>query len=114
MPSYSPVFSVPLIQWTTAAPNTSFLVPDGYTAVVRQMTILCEAGGVAGGVYIADSEIAPPCWIHYVTEFGVLVEDQLEGRWTVPGGGLLVLELTDFASLASAYVGGYLLRNSLS
>jgi len=114
VPSYSPVFSAPLIQYTTAAPNTSFEVPEGFTAVVRQVTVLVTVGALSGGLFVADDVDAPPLWLDYWNELGVLAIHHQEGRWVCPGGSTLFIVLSELSYLASCYVGGYLLRNSLS
>jgi hypothetical protein len=59
VPSYSPVFSAAFIQYTSATPNSTFEVPAGFTAVVRQVTAYQDIGGYDLGVFLQDSDIAP-------------------------------------------------------
>jgi hypothetical protein len=114
VPSYSPVFSAPFIQYTSATPNTSFLVPAGFTAVARYGVITQDYGGYAGGWYIQDSEAAPGIFFDYNGSIGLLEVHTWEGRVVVPAGGLLNLTTSVVGSSLNAYLGGYLLRNNLT
>jgi hypothetical protein len=114
VPSYSPVFSAPFLIYTDAAPNYTFEVPTAYTAVIRDFNVFCEVGGVAASVYIQDSEDAPACTVAFLQAEGALSYEQWQGRVVVPGGGLINLYVSSIDLETSAYVGGYLLRNTLS
>lgn len=114
MPSYSPVYSQGFIYYTETTPNTLFDVPEGFTAVVRQWSCYLEAGGVVAQVQGANGPGAP----YYVldTQEAVGLVQQLQGRghWVVPGGGSIQFYSPSLGSGVSAYVGGYLLRNTLT
>lgn len=114
MPSYSPVFSAPLIQYTNATPNTSFEVPSGFTAVARFAAITQDYGGYAAGWYIQDSEAAPGIFFDYTSDLGLLECHQWQGRVVVPEGGFFGFTSSEFGSSLNAYLGGYLLRNTLT
>lgn len=114
MPSYSPVFSSQFILYTDAAPNLSFLVPAGMTAVVRDFSLQTNLGGAVAQVAIQNSEAAPAIVIAQLETVGFPAYDHLEGRWVVPENGLVNLSVSTVDSGTSVYVGGYLLRNTLS
>lgn len=114
MPSYSPVFSAPFIQFTTPAPNAEYQVPAGFTAVVRQWSCYQDIGGWVMKVGIVDAAGAPELTIVEAGQAGDFNYVAGTGRWVVPGGGYILLSLSSLGSDTSAYVGGYLLRNSLT
>lgn len=114
MPSYSPVFSAAFVQYTTATPNASFDVPAGFTAVIRQISAAQNIGGWILQVYIADAVGAPGIQIVEIGQVGDFNYVAQEGRWVVPGGGAIEIVLSELGSDTSVYVGGYLLRNTLS
>jgi hypothetical protein len=108
---YSPVYSAPFIQYTPDTPNGSFAVPAGFTAVVRQISIVQGIGGYSWACNIQDSEAAPELTIAAGTDIGVNVVDAREGRWVVPGGGIISAIASAVGDSVSIYVGGYLLTN---
>lgn len=114
MPSYSPVFSVPFVTYTPSTPNTSYLVPDGYTAVVRQVSGWQEIGGWIIYLNVQDSEAAPAMTVASQGADGVSNGVMFEGRWVCPGGGIISVAWTELGSHPNFYVGGYLLRNTLT
>ena len=114
MPSYSPVFSQAFIQYTSETPNTRFDVPTGFTAIVRQISCYQDIGAYLLETYIADSDAAPGLTISELEQSGGLNYVQQEGRWVVPGGGYIAISLSPLGTSPQVYVGGYLLRNTLS
>lgn len=114
MPSYSPVFSSQFILYTDAAPNYVFDVPAGFTAVVRDFSAFTELGGLVTALNIQDSEAAPAIVCCYLGGFGAPEYQHIEGRWVVPGGGIMTLYVSSVSLATSVYVGGYLLRNTLT
>lgn len=114
MPSYSPVYSQAFILNTDAAPNTEFEVPSGYTAVIRQITITVETGVAYFEVRIANSLIAPYVAIAIWGAPVNLATQSFQGRWVVAGGGIITLYQDILGVGGGTYVGGYLLRNTLS
>jgi len=114
VPSYSPVFSAPFVQYTPAAPNYDYLVPEGFTAVIRQISAAQDAGGWIFFVQIADSEVAPPLTIFVAEQLGVINYVAGTGRWVVPGGGVISTGFTSVGTNPFIYVGGYLLRDTLT
>lgn len=114
MPSYSPVFSAPFVQYTPSTPNQSFLVPEGFTAVIRQASCSQNIGGFIFYVYIQDSEAAPALDLIVLAQEGVANYVEAQGRWVVPGGGIITAALSELGSSCSMYVGGYLLRDTLT
>lgn len=114
MPSYSPVFSQAFIQYTHSTPNEAFEVPSGFTAVIRQISVAQEIGSWYAYVNIQDSEAAPVLTVWIEEAAAVVNYAAGEGRWAVPGGGIITLGISTIGSVPSGYVGGYLLRNTLS
>lgn len=114
MPSYSPVFSQGFIYYTEAAPNQNFDVPAGFTAVVRDISVSCEAGASVFNLVTYNGDGAPGVTEVYLEVTGALVSAHWEGRIVVPGGGTIYLGQYTLGVDGAAYVGGYLLRNSLS
>lgn len=114
MPSYSPVFSVPFIINNNLAPNTSFEVPTGYTAVIRQITCAQNVGDFIFYLTIQDSEAAPSVTVVLLQSLDVINYADWTGRIVVVEGGIMNIGYTVVGDDFSAYVGGYLLRNTLS
>lgn len=114
MPSYSPVFSAPFVQYSAATPNETFDVPSGFTAVVRQITCTQDIGTYIAYVFIADSVGGPGIIIDAWNSTGVNVTHHQEGRWVVPGGGVISIYFNDLGDAPYFYVGGYLLRDTLT
>jgi hypothetical protein len=114
VPSYSPVYSQGFIYYTEEAPNTTFDVPAGFTAVVRQWSCYLEAGGVVAQISGANAPGAPYTVFDTQEAAGLVQQLQGHGHWVVPGGGSILLYSPSLGSGVSAYVGGYLLRNTLT
>jgi len=112
--SYSPVFSQAFIEYTPLTPNQTFEVPSGFTAVIRQVSCYQDIGAYVFYVDIQNSSIAP-----FVTVFAGHQEGDVnyvagEGRWVCPEGGIITAAVDTLGTQVSMYVGGYLLRNTLS
>lgn len=114
MPSYSPVFSQPFIEYISSEPNTSFAVPEGYTAVIRQVSGYQDVGGWILYVYGRNSLAADAIVLCQLAQVGDFNYAAQEGRWVVPGGGEIEITISSLGSGPCFYVGGYLLRNTLS
>lgn len=114
MPSYSNVFSQPFIFYTAETPNSEFAVPTGYTAVIRQWSCSQDIGGWIFAVLIQLSEAAPAVHVVQVGQTGFVNYEAGECRFAVPGGGIISIALSEVGASPEIYVGGYLLRNTLS
>lgn len=114
VPSYSPVFSTQFIVYVDAAPNLSYEVPAGFTAVVRDVTFYATIAGTLCQVTIQDSGAAPVVTVVSEELAGLGAYEQWTGRVVVPEGGFIGLVLGSLAAGINAYVGGYLLRNTLT
>jgi hypothetical protein len=114
VPSYSPVFSAPFIESSPTAPNTAFGVPDGFTAVVRQISVSAALSSGIMAVNIQDSDAAPFQTIHQTTIATLYSTQHTQGRWVVPGGGIISIYQEEVGDEFYIYVGGYLLRNTLT
>lgn len=102
------------MEYTPAAPNQTFEVPEGFTAVIRQVSCSQNIGGFIFYVDIQNSEAAPYVQIFQGAQDGVSNYVSGEGRWVCPGGGIITAAVSELGSAISMYVGGYLLRNVLS
>lgn len=114
MPSYSPVFSAAFIEYTPETRGNTFLVPAGFTAVVRECSCFQDIGAFLYTVDIQNDLAAPALTVFAVVQTGVVNYVRGEGRWVVPGGGQITAEVDTYGDDCNMYVGGYLLRNSLS
>lgn len=114
MPSFSPVFSAPLIEYTPSTPNTQFEVPPGFTAVVRQVSCFQDIGGWILTILFQDSMAAPALTVVQLGASVFLNYAAQEGRWVIGEGGIITASLDSLGSATSIYVGGYLLRNVLT
>ena len=112
MARYSPVYSAQFINYTDTAPNQSFTVPAGFTAVVRQITIICELGGMVATVSFKNSSVAPANLFYYVSLAAVFSYAQQQLHVVVPENGEILLGLTALDLATACYVGGYLLTNT--
>ncbi len=108
-----PVYSTPFIQYTDDTPTYVYDVPEGFTAVIRQISTTQTAGAYNWFCYIRDSPEAPGLTIASGESSGFYNQDQAEGRWVVPGGGQIIINLSEVLSGTSLYVGGYLLEGVL-
>jgi len=114
VPSYSPVYSAAFILYNQEAPNTTFEVPDGFTAVVRQISGVQNIGGFILWLAIQDSIDAPEVIVYGAGQVGDFNSVQQEGRWVVAAPGIITLYFSETGSSFHAYAGGYLIRNSAS
>lgn len=114
MPSYSPVFSAAFIEYTESTPNLTFEVPEGFTAVIRQVATVQTTGAYAFGLYIQNSDEAPALQVIADSSAGVYNTYQWQGRIVCPGGGIITAYVNNILDELQVYVGGYLLRNALT
>jgi hypothetical protein len=114
VPSYSPVFSQGFIYYTDSSPNTAFQVPEGFTAVVRECDVLTTAGDTWASFNVQASDIAPVVGFALLNAVGLANSQHWEGRVVCPGGGTISIYQNTLGVGANIYVGGYLLRNTLS
>lgn len=112
--SYSPVFSQGFIYYSSSTPNTEFDVPVGFTAVVREIDVYTEVGGIDANAAVRSSPEAP--WVYFAGLDGIAINGsaQWTGRVVVPGGGSIGLGVGQLGVNDTAYCGGYLLRNVVS
>ena len=109
---FSPVYSSAFIEYTAETPNSSFAVPEGFTAVIRQLSLYQEIGGWVGECYIQNSEEAPGVVIWAGSAVGAVGYLATEGRWVCPGGGVITIAVSELGTSPSFYCGGYLLTNT--
>lgn len=110
----NPVWSQAFIQYTSETPNSSFAVPEGFTAIIRQWSAAQDIGGWLFAVNIQDSDEAPYLTIVRQEAAGVINYASGEGRWVVPSEGVISIFVSDVGDAPAFYVGGYLLRNTYS
>jgi hypothetical protein len=112
--SYSPVFSSQFILHNESVPNDSFEVPAGFTAVIREVDLYSVAGESTLYLFIKNSDAAPGVTFTTLTVAGINQTAQWTGRVVVPAGGSIVAETASLGTEDQFYVGGYLLRNTLT
>lgn len=112
--SYSPVYSVPFIIYAPGAPNNSFEVPSGYTAVVREFDLYTELGGTQATCQLYNT--VAPVYVNFAAllAVGAVTTAQWRGHVAVPGGYIIALNVDGLSTGDSAFVGGYLLQNTIS
>lgn len=114
MPSYSPVFSAQFIVRAGTDPLVPFIVPAGFTAVIRDFSIF-SSGAIAEVILtIQNDSTAPEVKVAYLTLEGIGTGSQWQGRVVVPENGIIGLTQIDVGDSCHIYVGGYLLRNVIS
>lgn len=114
MASYSPVYSAQFVVRHSGDPLVPFIVPDGFTAVIRDFTVFSSAAGLIAQVQIQDSAEAPAVVVAQLGELDVAAYGQWQGRIVLPAPGIINVSLTEVGASAGIYVGGYLLRNVLT
>lgn len=114
MASYSPVFSQPFVLYTSGTPNTEFEVPENYTAVVREVDLYSGVGGDKLLVYVNAGGGGPAVTFCSIEAIGIQSCAQWTGRVVAIGGSTIVAEVGGLTTGAQFYIGGYLLRNTLS
>jgi hypothetical protein len=114
VPPYSPVYSAPFIQYTSSTPNLSFEVPAGFTAIVRQISVYQDVGSFVASLAFQDSEAAPNIFVWTGEQSGLVNYIATEGRWVLGEGGIMTMYLSSVLDSLTVYVGGYLLRNTLT
>lgn len=105
------VYSQQFILYGPETGATVFAVPDGFTAVVRELSVYQEIGAYDVSFTISDSAEAPLTVVWSAHDVGALTQSNVQGRWVVPENGLMQFFLSAFGDQVALYAGGYLLRN---
>jgi len=114
VPSYSPVFSQGFIYYTPDTPNIAFEVPEGFTAVLRDASYYDSVGAGFAAINVQTAVDVPWVTVIALNVLGVNQCETWSGRVVIPGGGVINLYTGSLGSGPEVYVGGYLLRNSLT
>jgi hypothetical protein len=109
----SPVYSVPFIEWTNSTPNTEFLVPAGFTAILRDIIFFTAIGDELGSVGYQNAGADTDIRIAVFSAGGVNTTSEWHGRVVVNAGATILLLIGGLSTYSSVYVGGYLLTNDL-
>jgi hypothetical protein len=112
--AFSPVYSAAFIEYTPETPNQQFLVPPGFTAVVRQCSCYQNIGAFLFYCEIQNSEDAPALVFFAGHQEGDVNYVSGQGRWVCPENGVITAAVDTIGTTISMYVGGYLLRNTLT
>lgn len=107
----NPVFSQGFIYYTGDGSPTSFEVPEGFTAVVRQCAATILVGASSVYFRVQESDEAPILTFAVAYEIGALQSWALECRVVCNAGGLITIFDSSEGTPSEVYVGGYLLRN---
>lgn len=103
------VYSSQLLIGSSSLGYPSFLVPENFVAVVRDVSAWDSAVGFVVQVLIQNSDAAEAITAVAVQDAGVPAYAHWEGRVVVPAGGTISLETTSVGGSPDVYVGGYLL-----
>lgn len=114
MPSYSPVFSQPFIEYTSETPNREFLVPAGFTAVVRDVEYFTEIGDTLAWMISGAEGAGFGTIFAAFNTLAIFASNHWEGRVVAPEGYLLTMTAEGIDDTFTGYCGGYLLRNTLT
>jgi hypothetical protein len=112
--SYNPVYSAQFINYAPAAPNDTFAVPVGFTAVIRQISYAVYASATVLAVRLQNTASAPTINIDIREILATVTTTNIQGHWVCPGGGFISLYIQSVGAEPNVYVGGYLLRNTAS
>lgn len=107
-----PVYSQQFLLDNASTGYSSFEVPAGFVAVVRDFSIYDTVGGNVTKLMVQDSDAAPGICVAALEATGVAQYSQWQGRVVVPAGGIISLELVTVGDTPDVYVGGYLLAIS--
>lgn len=108
----NPVYSAQFIVRPSGEPLTPFIVPDGFTAVIRDFSALERAAAAIYELDIQNSLEAEMVGVAQLKTIGVADFQQWLGRVVVPQGGQISVQGFIIGTAADIYVGGYLLTNS--
>jgi hypothetical protein len=108
------VYSTPFIEYTPETPNDQYEVPEGYVAVIRQISVTQADLACGWWVYIQNSPEAPGVNIATGELTGFFNYGSAQGRWVCPGGGIITANLQTLGSEPNFYVGGYLLEGTIA
>jgi len=111
VPSYSPVYSAQFILYTSVDPTTSYEIPSGFTAVVRDFTGYSDGGASLCQLLIQNDGSAPELVVAQLSFAGIAAYAQWQGRVVVPAGGFILIQPGALLVNPGFYVGGYLLRD---
>jgi hypothetical protein len=106
------VYSVSLIEYTEATPNTSFEVPMGFTAVVREVDLYAELGEEICSMYIQAPGAEVGIGFMARSATGANTSQQWTGRAVVPENYTINLNVENFGAYSAVLVSGYLLTNN--
>jgi hypothetical protein len=112
MPGYSPIYSYPFVYYTGDPDDLQFLVPSGYTAVVRDMTAFASLGAGEAQLQIGPDPVDAMVTVAAITLGGADTYGQWTGRVVAPSEWVINAVANGPTSGLSIYVGGYLLRNT--
>jgi len=110
---YSPVYSTPFITVGGSVGGSAFLVPAGWTAVVREFDLFSYIGAEVAAAYLQESEEAPGIGFASIEAVGAQTSTQWTGRVVALEGWTINLSTYTFAEYSGVYLGGYLLKNNL-
>lgn len=82
--------------------------------MVRDFSMWTAEGAAIAQLLVQNSGAAPAITMAAVSTLGVATYDQWQGRVVVPAGGILSVTISELSSGPDVYVGGYLLRNTLT
>jgi hypothetical protein len=114
VPSYSPVYSQPFIIYTSETPNREFLVPAGFTAVVRHVEYFVEIGDVNAWMILGADGAGFGSIFAAATDLSIFQSWPWSGHIAAPEGYLLTMTAEGIDDTFTGYCGGYLLRNNLT
>jgi len=107
--SYPRVFSELFVLNNPDTGYSTYQVPAGFVAVIRDFSIFAIDALSLGNLAVSLSEVAPLVIVASLGAIGETLYAQWQGRVVVPAGGFIVPQLAWVGTGPHCYVGGYLL-----
>ena len=108
------VYSVPFIYYTNVTPNVDFEIPEGVTAVIRDIDVYTELG--ASSAIVAIGNPAAGVYLNFasISLIGAGVTGSWRGRVIATAPYHVLLDVASLDTNGCIYVGGYLLQGVYS
>lgn len=114
MASSYPVWSTQFIVYGDGAGALEFLVPSGFVAVIRDASADATVSAYSATVSVQNDDAAPAIVVARMSAVGAAAYTQWQGRVVCPAGGTISAASDYLGDDVSIYVGGYLLRDTLT
>ena len=101
------VYSQAFVLYSEDTPNDTFDVPEGFSIVVRQASVVTTIGITVVTINVADGPGAEYIAVAALKTAGAFSDDERQGRWCASEGGSVKIFQQTLGVGAYVYVGGY-------